>query len=69
MHPRKVEQIAAGVHGALAFGHLLGFFWNLQRGNYIQCVIHALGVGYDSWAVTQHLPEKEGTWNRANLQE
>lgn len=51
---REIEVMAAFVHGGLAFGHALGLFFNVRKGNKIDATIHGLALCYDAWATHKH---------------
>jgi hypothetical protein len=51
---REMESLGLFVHGALAFGHALGLFYNVRRGNKTDATIHGLALCYDTWAAYKH---------------
>lgn len=51
---REVETLAVAVHGALAFGHLLGLFYNVRQRNAFDSIAHGAAFIYDAWAVRKH---------------
>lgn len=51
---RELETLAAAVHGALATLHLLGFLYNVRRGNAFDTVVHGITAIYDINAVRIH---------------
>ena len=51
---REIETLAVFVHGALAFGHLLGLVFNVRRRNGFDSLAHAAGVIYDTAAAVGH---------------
>jgi vacuolar-type H+-ATPase subunit I/STV1 len=59
---KETEMLAAFVHGALAFGHLLGFIYNLRRKNWKTAGFHLSAFTFDLWATFIHLRER----SRAN---
>lgn len=52
---KEVEVLAAFVHGALAFGHALGFMYNVRKGNKVESVIHAGALAFDLYATAKHV--------------
>lgn len=50
----EMETLAAFVHGALAFGHVLGFIYNIRRRNRFDAFMHLCGVIYDGFALDRH---------------
>lgn len=55
---KKVETLACFVHGALAFGHVLGALYNLQRTNHKTTVFHLGAAVFDCWATYEHAKER-----------
>lgn len=54
---REVDTLAAFVHGALAFGHMLGFLYNARRRNTPQTVIHLGALVFDCYATYTHVKD------------
>lgn len=52
---RQMQVLGAFVHGWLSAFHLLGFAYNLQRGNRLDAIIHACGCAYDVHATIDHV--------------
>jgi hypothetical protein len=50
----NLEFLAQFVHGALAFGHALGFLFNGKKGNGGQALLHLGVCCYDTWACLRH---------------
>lgn len=55
---KKIETLAIFVHGALAFGHLLGALHNLQRNNRKTTIFHLTAAVFDCWATYEHDKER-----------
>lgn len=55
---KKVETLACFVHGALAFGHLLGALYNLQRNNRKTVIFHVSAAVFDCIATYEHSKER-----------
>ena len=51
----QIQQLGVFVHGALAFGHSLGIFYNLRRKNWFDVAMHTAATAYDLWAVSKHM--------------
>ena len=51
---RELESMAAFVHGGLAFGHALGLYFNVRKGNKFDATVHGLALCYDAWATYRH---------------
>jgi hypothetical protein len=52
-----LEILAAAVHGALSFGHLLGAFYNLRNKRYWWAAFHAGAALADAYAVKEHVKD------------
>ena len=57
---KEVEVLAAFVHGALAFGHLLGLVYNMRRRNAFDMAMHGAALAYDTYAVVKHTRRIDG---------
>jgi hypothetical protein len=54
---KDIAVLAAAVHGALSFGHLLGAFYNLRNKRYWWAAFHAGAALADAYAVKEHVKD------------
>jgi hypothetical protein len=51
---RDVQILASFVHGAMFFGHTLGFIFHASKGKWGHATIHAGAAIYDGISVLRH---------------
>lgn len=51
---RDLHALALFVHGALAFGHVLGILYGVIRRRWFELGVHSAAVVFGVWAVNNH---------------